>query len=74
MGKVTLEFDSVEEADDIRNALDGYKWKLAIWDLDQHLREQVKYNCNLPEEVGNAFEDLREKIRTILYDYQLQVE
>jgi hypothetical protein len=28
MGKVTLEFDSVEEAEDIRNALDGYKWKL----------------------------------------------
>jgi hypothetical protein len=74
MGKVTLEFDSVEEADDIRNALDGYKWKLAIWDLDQHLREQVKYNSNLPGEVGNAFEDLREKIRSILYDYQLQME
>ena len=48
MGKIILEFDSVEEADEIINALDGYKWKLAIWDLDQHLREQVKYNSNLP--------------------------
>lgn len=74
MGKVTLEFDSVEEAEDIRNALDGYKWKLAVWDLDQHLREQVKYNSNLSEEVGNAFEDLREKIRTILNDYQLELD
>jgi hypothetical protein len=33
--KITLEFDSIEEQDDARVALDGYKWKLAMWDLDQ---------------------------------------
>jgi hypothetical protein len=35
MAKVIIEFDTFEEADEIRNALDGYKWKLAMWDLDQ---------------------------------------
>ena len=43
MGKVILEFDSVEEQDDIKDALDGYKWKLAIRDLDQELRKTTKH-------------------------------
>ena len=40
--KITLEFDSIEEQDDARVALDGYKWKLAMWDLDQTLRRTTK--------------------------------
>ena len=27
MSKIILEFDGVEEQDDARTALDGYKWK-----------------------------------------------
>ena len=73
MGKVTLEFDSVEEADDIRNALDGYKWKLAIWDLDQNLRNEMKFN-NLSNEKYKAFEEIREKIIEVLNDYQLHLD
>ena len=30
MGKIILEFDSVEEQSDARVALDGYKWKNAM--------------------------------------------
>ena len=43
MGKVILEFDSVEEQDDIKSALDGYKWKLAMLDFDQELRKTTKH-------------------------------
>lgn len=73
MGKITLEFDSVEEAEDIRNALDGYKWKLTIWDLDQHLRNEMKFN-NLSNEKYKAFEEIREKIIAVLNDYQLHLD
>ena len=73
MGKVTLEFDSVEEAEDIRNALDGYKWKLALWDLDQHLRNEMKFN-NLSNEKYKAFEEVREKIKEFINDYKLQLD
>jgi hypothetical protein len=73
MGKVTLEFDSVEEAEDISNALDGYKWKLAIWDLDQNLRNEMKFN-NLSNEKYKAFEEIREKIIEVLNDYQLHLD
>lgn len=43
MGKIILEFDSVEEQSDVRSALDGYKWKNAMWELDQLLRSTTKY-------------------------------
>ena len=74
MAKIILEFDSVEEADDARDALDGYKWKLSMWDLDQELRNKVKYDETLPANVAEAFELLRDKIRDILNDYNLKME
>ena len=74
MGKVTFEFDSQEESEDIRTALDGYKYKLVIWDLDQHLRAEIKYNDKLPSEVAEAYENLRDKLREFLNDYSINIE
>lgn len=74
MGKITFEFDSIEEAEDVRTALDGYKYKLVIWDFDQYLRNQIKYNDKLPSEVAEAYEDLREKLREFLNDYRVNIE
>lgn len=76
--KVILEFDGNEEQDDLRTALDGYKWKLAMWDLDQKLRRTTKYNHGILSD-GNATETereiaekLREFIREILNNYNLK--
>jgi len=81
MGKVTLEFDSVEEATEIRDALDGYKWKLAVWDLDQKLRETTKYGASMigtKDGAGNeefaVAERVRDLIREYLSDYNLEME
>ena len=75
--KVTIEFDGNEEQEDLRTALDGYKWKLAMWDLDQKLRSTTKYNYGILSE-GDATETerkiaekLREFIREILNNYNL---
>ena len=69
-----LKFDSIEEVDDARTALDGYKWKLAMWDLDQHLRSELKYNENISGETDAAYDAVREKIREILESYNLNLE
>ena len=75
--KVTIEFDGNEEQDDLRTALDGYKWKLAMWDLDQKLRSTTKYNYGILSEKDatktekEIAEKLREFIREILNDYNL---
>ena len=81
MGKIILEFDSVEEADDARTALDGYKWKLAMWDLDQKLRDTTKYGASMigtkggaSDEEFNIAERMRDMIREILSDYNINME
>jgi hypothetical protein len=74
MGKIIIKFDSVEEAQDARDALDGYKWKIAVQDIDQMLRNRIKYDDQLPEDVSRAFETLRDNIREILSGYYLVME
>ena len=74
MGKVTLEFDSNEEATDVRDAIDGYKWKMAVWDIDQKLRNDLKYNEKLSADVQEYLEKLRDEIRDVLNDYKLYME
>jgi hypothetical protein len=81
MGKVILEFDSVEEQEDIQSALNGYKWKLAMGDIDQLLRSTTKYDVSIleqnkpaSEEEYNIAEKLREEIRGILDDYNLKLD
>jgi CHASE3 domain sensor protein len=78
MGKIILEFDSEEEKNDARTALDGYKWKIAMWDLDQKLRSATKYavidNREATPEEQDMADKVREFIRDILNDYNLNLD
>lgn len=79
MGKVIIEFDTFEESDEIRNALDGYKWKLAMWDLDQRLRSITKYGESLIKDEASDVEidvaiAMREELRNVLSSYNLNLE
>lgn len=80
MGKIILEFDSFEESEDARVALDGYKWKLAMWDLDQKLRSTAKHgyrfyeNTEATGEERDLCDKLRQEIRNILEQYNLNLE
>lgn len=81
MGKIILEFDSIEESNEARVALDAMKWKIAMWDLDQELRKTTKYessilNPNEPatEKEMEIAEKYREKIREILNDSGLVLD
>jgi hypothetical protein len=78
MGKIILEFDSIEEQSDVRVALDGYKWKNAMWELDQLLRSTTKYAVFEKREATAAEQDMadkvREAIRDILDEHNLNLE
>ena len=81
MGKIIFEFDSVEESHDARVALDGIKWKMAMWDLDQKLRETTKYCVSILTHDNQATnvemevaEKLREELRSILHGYSINLE
>ena len=71
--KITLEFKD-EDAEEALTALDGYKWKLALWDLDQYLRSEIKYNADLTEQAYEALEDCRTKIVRLLDEYNLKLD
>lgn len=81
MSKIVLEFDGIEEADEARTALDGIKWKISMWDLDQLLRSTTKHNVSILKHNEEATdleyeiaEKIREEIGRILEDYNLSLD
>ena len=81
MGKIILEFDSVEESQEARVAMDAMKWKIAMWDLDQQLRSTTKYEASILSSSERAddkemeiAEKYREVIRNILNDHGLVLD
>jgi len=78
--KIIIEFDGIEEQDDARTLLDGWKWKSAMWDLDQLLRSTTKYDVSLLKHDEQASpieyeiaEKLREELRRILEENNLNL-
>lgn len=67
MAKVTVEFDTVEDKEEMEFCLNGSKWWLVCWDLDQYFRSQMKYE-ELTEETYNAVEQAREKLRELMHE------
>ena len=65
--KVIIEYE-FEEQDDARVALDGYKWKLAVWDLDQLLRSTTKYGSFERREATSEEQDMAQKLRDAMRD------
>ena len=73
--KIIIKFDGNEEENDARTALDGYKWKLAMWNLDQELRSKSKYASDKDDpNVVEAYYKLREELRDILNTYNLSLD
>ena len=69
MGKLILEFDTIEEQTEMYSAVNGHKWKAAMWDLDQELRKTTKYGhsvVNENEEATDIEYDIAEKYREML--------
>lgn len=76
--KVTIEYDGNEENEELRTALDGYKWKGIVWDLDQELRKITKYGFvgqrEATDQERESAEMLREEIRRLLEEWNLNLD
>lgn len=60
--RITLTFSEDEQVE-ARNALNGSKWMLSMWELDQWLRGEAKYNETRSEKEIDFIYEIREKIR-----------
>lgn len=73
--KAILEFDLPEEQPEFDNAVNGGKWSLVAWELDQWLRSQIKYAPDeMSQEAYDAFEECRDKLHEIKDDYGLKFD
>ena len=74
MAKVILEFDPFEDKYEMESALNGTKWRGLVWDLDQYLRSELKYNDKLDGEAYDAVEKIREKLHELKNDEGLTLD
>ena len=72
MGKIILEFDSVEENVEANDALRGSDWKSVVWEMDQYLRIKIKY-CPDDEDPA-AFQVVRDELHELLNNLNLNLE
>lgn len=70
-----------DEVKDAETALNGWKWKLAMWDLDQLLRSTVRHGVSIlnknqeaTSEEMDVADKIREELREILQGYNLNLE
>jgi hypothetical protein len=61
--KAILEFDDEQ---DLRDAIDGWKWKNVVWELDQDLRGIVKHGYFGSREATEAEIEMADYCRTKL--------
>ena len=73
--KATLEFD---EQDELMDAINGSKWRLIAWDLDQDLRGIVKHGYFGNREATEAEIEMasycRTKLRQLISDDGLNLD
>jgi hypothetical protein len=73
--KATLEFDDEQE---LRDAIDGWKWKNIAWELDQYLRGIVKHGHIGSREATEGEVEMadlcRTKLRELINDDGLNLE
>lgn len=74
MAKVTLEFDSFDDREEMESALNGAKWKMLVWDLDQHLRSELKYNETITGQVYDELQKVRDKLHELKTESGLTLE
>jgi hypothetical protein len=71
MTSATLTFD---DENDLLTAINGYKFKLALWDLNQFLRSEMKYNDKLTEEQKKYAKIVCNKLHEFINDFNLTLE
>ena len=72
--KATLEYNLPDEQDEFEKAVNGGKYAYIIWEIDHFLRANTKYAPDsMPDEVHKAYEDTRDKLRSLLTEHDLSI-
>jgi hypothetical protein len=69
MAKLTLEFDLIEEKQEYEYALNGVKYSLVISEVDNWLRDLIKYQ----NKETISIQEVRDKLHEYLNSYNIEV-
>ena len=70
-----LKFELPDDQVEFNSAVNGSKWQLALWELDQYLRTNTKYAPDsYHEEKVKALYDTRDELHRIMSSYNLEFE
>ena len=74
--KATLEFDLDEGQDKTAHlrCVKAVNMAVALWDMDQYLRNQLKYNDKITGEVYDALDKAREQLRGFMNDHNVNLD
>ena len=71
--KATITFTLPDEEHEYRNAIEGAKMRVILWDVDQFLRAKMKYE-DLSDGQYDAFKETREHLRRLLIEENIDLE
>jgi len=66
MPKVTIKFNLPEESFELERATKSLDISLALWDIDQYLRSEIKYQ--------KEFQKVRDKLHEIMGDHGIDLD
>ena len=72
--KAILEFDLPEDEEQFNVASKAMDWSLLAWDIDQHIRNRIKYQSEKLQtsSAKEELESLREELHDIMENNGLQ--
>ena len=72
--KATLEFNLPEDQSEFDVAIKGGDWRNLVWNMDQYLRKQVKYNESLTPEQRDVYQQVRDELNGMLNQSNLDLD
>jgi hypothetical protein len=63
-----LKFNLPEEETEFKMAVNSSNFYTSLWDMDQWLRSQIKYNESLTDTEYETYEKVRSKLHEIMTD------
>jgi hypothetical protein len=73
--KTTMEFELPLEQSQYQDAINGWKWHLVSFQMEQFLRARIKYAPDsMPDEVRQQLIQVQTKFYQIIEQYNLTIE
>lgn len=70
--KAKLEYKLPEDQADFDFAVNGHKWWMVVWEMEQYLRKRIKYRTEVTtDEEIVAFEEARKELRGFIEEQGL---